>query len=287
MPALVQTKQLSHLALNVINIDKQTAFYQDMVGMYVQAIDASGRVYLRCQRDHHTLLLTPAGARGIDHFALDVGGLAALEAAATALENAGMSLTAGDAQELGQGQSYRLLDPDGFTVELVAGMTQVAPNYGPRVVTPRRYGHLTLRVTDLKQTVEFYTDILGFRVSDWLGEQFCWLRCTPEHHGLALATHESAPIMHHFAFHVRDMAELIQQAEHLMRHDKILLYGPGRHGPGQNLFIYFHDEEENIVEFAADMQRIWDEDTYVPKVWDPNERWSNMWGPPALPAFRG
>ncbi len=165
-------------------------------------------------------------------------------------------------------------------------MAQIEETYGPRVVTPSRYGHLTLRVTDLKQTVDFYTDILGFRISDWLGAQFCWLRCTPEHHGLALSTHERAPMMHHFAFHVRDMAELIQQAEHLMRHDRILLYGPGRHGPGQNLFIYFHDEEENIVEFAADMQRIWDEEQYIPKIWDPNERWSTMWGPAALPAFR-
>ena len=49
-----------------------------------------------------------------------------------------------------------------------------------------------------------------------------------------------------------DMAQLIHQAEYLMHNNRTLLYGPGRHGPGQNLFIYFHDTEENIVEFAAD-----------------------------------
>ena len=46
------------------------------------------------------------------------------------------------------------------------------------------------------------------------------------------------------------------------------------------------DIEENIVEFAADIQEIWDDETYTPRVWDPNERWSNMWGPPSLPEFR-
>lgn len=290
MTPLIKTKTLSHLALNVTDIESQTRFYQDMVGLHVQTTDAAGRVYLRCQSDHHVLMLIPANSGGLDHFALDVGGTAELEAAITALEKEGIRLISHDTDnsigELGQSQACRFLDPDGFVVELVAGMNQVDPTYGPRVVTPLRYGHLTLRVTDLKQSVNFYQDMLGFRISDWLGEDFCWLRCTPEHHGLALATHQNAPAMHHFAFHVRDIGELVQQAEHLMRHDRILLYGPGRHGPGQNLFIYFHDEEQNIVEFAADMQRIWDEDTYAPKTWDPNERWSNMWGPPALPEFR-
>jgi len=252
----------------------------------VEAIDPLGRVYLRCQADHHALVLNPAQEAGMDYFALDVGDMAQLESAANALTQAGIEITEGDKTELGHGIGYRFRDPDGFVVELVAGMEQVSPVYGPRVVTPRRYGHLTLRVTDLQQTVDFYTEMLGFRISDWLGDQFCWLRCTPEHHGLALSTHENAPQMHHLAFHVRDISELIQQAEHLMRQGRTLLYGPGRHGPGQNLFIYFHDEERNIVEFAADMQRIWDEECYVPKVWDPNERWSNMWGPPALPEFR-
>ena len=82
------------------------------------------------------------------------------------------------------------------------------------------------------------------------------------------------------------MAELVQQAEHLAQHDHVLLYGPGRHGPGNNLFIYFHDVDGNIVEFSADMQQIWDDTKYVPKVWNPNERWSNRWGTPASPEFR-
>jgi len=46
--------------------------------------------------------------------------------------------------------------------------------------------------------------------------------------------------VHHFAFEVKDMAELVHQAEYMARHDRVLLYGPGRHGPGNNLFVYFH-----------------------------------------------
>lgn len=286
MKSLIETKRLSHLALNVLDVDAQAHFYTEMVGLGETVRDAQGRVYLRCGAEHHTIVLQPAAERDMDHFALDLGSQAAVAAAAGALDRVGIAYETVEGVELGQGTAVRIQDPDGFVVELVAGLKQVSPNYGGRAVQPRRFGHLTLRVTDLQQSSQFYQEILGFRISDWLGEQFCWLRCTPEHHGIAMSTHARAPMMHHLAFHVRDMAELIQQAEFLMKNGRILLYGPGRHGPGQNLFIYFHDAEENIVEFAADMQRIWDEENYVPKVWNPDERWSNMWGPPALPAFR-
>lgn len=133
---------------------------------------------------------------------------------------------------------------------------------------------VTLRTTEIKACQQFYTEILGFRVSDWLGENFVWMRCTPEHHGLAVSTHERVPMMHHLAYHVKDMSKLVQQAEYLMHSGRSLLCGTGRHGLGQNLFIYFHDSEENVIEFAEDMRRIWDEENYVPQVWDPNEPWS-------------
>lgn len=286
MTSLITTKKLSHVAIKAINIEAQVDFYTNLAGLAETARDDQGRVYLRCNADHHALVLIPAQEKGMDHFALDVGSVAALEAAADALAHAGIAHEHASSGELGQNEAIRLRDPDGFVVELVADIKQLNPIYGARAVQPRRFGHITLRVTDLPSSVAFYRDILGLRISDWLGDKFCWLRCTPEHHGIAMSTHPRAPMMHHIAFHVRDMSQLIQQAEHLMHHGRILLYGPGRHGPGQNLFIYFHDAEENIIEFAADMQRIWDEESYQPKVWNSNERWSNMWGPASLPAFR-
>lgn len=284
---LIHSKKLSHVALHAQDVQAQTEFYTNFVGLQESARDAQGNVYLRCNADHHALLLKPASAPGFDHFALDLGGPDKLDAAARALDQAGMAYqTVPTGTELGQPDALRLLDPDGFVVELLSGLTQCDPTYGPRVVQPRRFGHITLRVADPKRTADFYTHILGFRISDWLGEDFVWMRCTPEHHGIAVSRHTRAPMVHHISFHVRDINELIQQAEHLMRHNRTLLYGPGRHGPGQNLFIYFKDTESMIVEYAADMQRIWDEESYQPKIWDPNQRWSNMWGPPSLPEFR-
>jgi catechol 2,3-dioxygenase-like lactoylglutathione lyase family enzyme len=179
---------------------------------------------------------------------------------------------------LGQGPSLRLRDPDGYNVELIGGIAQVSPNYGPRAVQPRKLGHVTLLVGDCKRSAEFYNEVLGFLVSDWVDDIFLWMRCNPDHHGLAFARADSIR-MHHFAFELVDFSYLARQAEHLMQNGYALLYGPGRHGPGQNQFEYFRDPEKNLVEFMCDIQQIWDDGTHIPRVWSSKEPWVNLWGP--------
>jgi len=278
--SIVNVKQVSHVALKTRDVERQAAFYTGMVGLGETERDAAGRVYLRCNANHHALVLIPSSESGIDHYALDLGSPAALESAASALTKAGISYETKAPGKLGQGPSLRLRDPDGYNVELIGGAAQVSPNYGPRAVQPRKLGHITLLVDDCKRSADFYSEVLGFRVSDWVDDIFLWMRCNPDHHGLAFAKTGSIK-MHHFAFEVIDFSYLARQAEHLMQNGYTLLYGPGRHGPGQNQFEYFRDPEQNLVEFMCDIQQIWDDATYVPRVWNSKEPWVNLWGPEA------
>ena len=281
----IRIRKLSHVGLLAQNPEAQAAFYRDFVGLTETARDETGRIYLRCNNDHHQIVLVPAEENGMDHYALEVKELADLEAAQEQLLRAGIECQTNFSTELGHEESIRFRDPLGFNVELVTGLSQLTAPSGIRTVRPRKFQHITLRAPKFGAGFEFYTKVLGLRVSDWVGDDFVWMRCSPDHHGLAISRHQKRSL-HHIAFEVRDMAELVQQAEHLAQHDHVLLYGPGRHGPGNNLFIYFHDVDGNIVEFSADMQQIWDDTKYVPKVWNPNERWSNRWGTPASPEFR-
>jgi catechol 2,3-dioxygenase-like lactoylglutathione lyase family enzyme len=276
--SIVNVKHISHVALKTRDVEGQAAFYTNIVGLGETQRDTAGRVYLRCNANHHALVLVPSTESGLDHYALDVGSPAALESAATALSRAGISYEEETSRELGQGSSLCLRDPDGYIVELIGGMMQVSLNYGPRAVQPRKLGHVTLLVDDCKRSAEFYSEVLGFRVSDWVDGIFLWMRCNPDHHGLAFAKAGSIK-MHHFAFEVIDFSYLARQAEHLMQNGYALLYGPGRHGPGQNQFEYFRDPEKNLVEFMCDLQQIWDDAIYVPRVWNSQELWVNMWGP--------
>jgi catechol-2,3-dioxygenase len=277
--SIVNVKRVSHVALKTKDVERQADFYTQMVGLGQTERDDAGRVYLRCNSNHHSIVLIPSMETGIDHFALDVGSPAELEAAAVALTKAGIAYETIQSDEPGQGTSLRLRDPNGFVVELIGEMAQADANYGPRAVQPRKLGHITLRVSDCKRSADFYSEVLGFRVSDWVEDRFVWMRCNPDHHGVAFSQGDVV-MLHHFAFEVPDFSYLARQADHLAENGYTMIYGPGRHGPGHNQFIYFRDPERNMVEYTCDVQQIWDDATYVPKVWSFKEQWSNVWGSP-------
>src|SRR2546428_10362171 len=105
---IVNAKRISHIALNTRNVEQQTNFYTNIVGLGETERDSAGRVYLRYNANHHAVVLYPSSEMGIDHYALDVGGPAELEAAA--LSRAGISYETEKPGELGQELSLRLRD---------------------------------------------------------------------------------------------------------------------------------------------------------------------------------
>ncbi len=274
---IVQSRKMSHIALNVTDVERQLAFYTEMAGFSLTAVDDRGNAYLRCNTQHHSVMLIPSSESGVDHIALSVGGAAELDAAASALARAGISHDTSP-PEKGQGPAVRLRDPDGIVVELVGELEQAPAVYGPRAVQPRKFGHVTIHAKDIRQSMAFYEEVLGFRASDWLGDLLAWARCNPDHHGMAFVNVGKRGL-HHFAMEVRDIGELVQQSEHLARNGRRVVFGPGRHGPGDNLFIYFRDLEANLVEFTCDVQQIWNDATHVAKSWQFDESPVNLWGP--------
>ena len=56
-----------------------------------------------------------------------------------------------------------------------------------------KIGHVVLMVQDLERSVKFYTEVLGFRVSDvyppsMVPGRMVFMRCANDHHGVALVT---------------------------------------------------------------------------------------------------
>ena len=66
-------------------------------------------------------------------------------------------------------------------------------------------------------------------------------------------------------------------ADHLSSLNIKLWWGPGRHGPGNNLFFMIKDPHGNQVEISAELENMPRE--MAARVWPLEERSLNLWGP--------
>ncbi len=151
-------------------------------------------------------------------------------------------------------------------------------------VRPKKLGHTVIGTTNLAATAGFFTEGLGFKVSDYIGEQGAFMRCSEDHHNvLALA----APVnfLHHTSWQVNDIDDVGRGAKRMLegnpdRH----VWGLGRHHAGSNFFWYLKDPAGNFSEYYSDMDCIPENELWQPEVFQGAQGLFN-WGPPPPPSF--
>jgi catechol 2,3-dioxygenase-like lactoylglutathione lyase family enzyme len=173
----------------------------------------------------------------------------------------------------------------------------LTPNQQVVGIGPIKLGHCAFVVPDVQQTCDFYERVLGFKVSDWNGDFFVFMRCNPDHHTVNFIRGKRAK-MHHIAFEVRDFSAVEQGCDVLSHHRIPIIWGPLRHGPGHNVSIYHRNPDEHVIEFFAELDQVLDEELGFfdprpwhadrpqrPKVWSRENRAVAGWGPPPTPDY--
>ena len=183
----------------------------------------------------------------------------------------------GARQDLGGGYATRFLDCDGRTVEVSAAVA--TREFEPARETdsrPQAISHLVLNTDDVVRSESFYERVLGFQVSDWLEDYFCFLRSGPAHHLIAF-TKSSHASLNHVAFEVRGVDEFMRATGAMMRRGFKPIWGPGRHGIGDNTFSYFQDPSTGFVmEYTTALQIV--DDSWQPKVHGSDDQQTDLWG---------
>ncbi len=133
------------------------------------------------------------------------------------------------------------------------------PPTPPRPIHPKvGIGHVHLKVADLDRSLAFYRDVLGFEVTQRLGNQAAFLSAGGYHHHIGLNTWESAggsppPAgstgLYHVAILYPTRAELGDALQRL-RDAGIPLDGATDHGVSEAL--YLRDPDGNGVELYWD-----------------------------------
>jgi hypothetical protein len=83
---------------------------------------------------------------------------------------------------------------------------------------------------------------------------------------------------------VQSIADLARLGDRVHEYGQFLLWGPVRHGVGNNIAAYFADPCGVVVEYYTDMQKIYNDSDYEPIVW--GDEWRSLWMQTTATEFR-
>lgn len=279
-PGASPITHMRYLAIGVPDYHRSVDFYGSTWGLR-PVVDDTGVTFFAAEgsEEQFVLRVREAEQRRLDLMALAVSTPADVDRLAESLARAGvrLDLTPASLTAPGGGYGFRFFDPDGRLIEISCHVgTREARELEEREDIPSKLSHVVFNTANLARTIAFYERHLGFRISDWVEDRMVFMRCRRDHHtlGFAAAAHAS---LNHVAFEMRGVEEYMRGTGRLTRAGYSLLWGPGRHGPGDNTFSYFRSPDGNVVEYTTALLQI-DESTWVPCRWDGDGEEADQWG---------
>ena len=175
----------------------------------------------------------------------------------------------------GGGYGFRFFSSDGLSFEISSDVSRgVARELVRGEGIPRSISHIVLHSPDHLASVKFFTEVLGFRVSDWLGDFMAFLRCNEWHHRIGIMPGPAS--LNHVAYDMPNLDEMMKGVARLKTWAIEVRWGPGRHTAGNNTFSYFTTPAGFAVEYTSDLERVGED--WPITVHTPSPQVIDQWG---------
>jgi catechol 2,3-dioxygenase len=258
---------LHHLCRATPEPERLARFYGELLGDKVERIGEGGWLVSGPGRR----LVVSRGEKGaVPYFALQVKERGRLQNLRKGLEKT-LALEPSPSPIFG-GDAFAVADPDGRRIVLGLAGPDARDSAG-------RLQHFVCASTRLETVLEFYRDVLGLQESDRVLEDEAlaavFLRSDPEHHSFAAFRAPESRADHH-CYETRSWNDIRDWADRMASLRIPLWWGPGRHGPGNNLFFMIEDPEGHKIEFSAELEQL---PAGAPfRTWPHEQRTLNLWG---------
>lgn len=264
--------QLAHLAITTQTPEASLRFYRDVLGLEVSG-EAAGSVWLRGWGEtfRHSLQLTAGDAPGLAHLGWRAQGPEELAEAVRRIEASGRG-EGWVEPAFGRGRAFRYRGPGGHLNEIFwdveryeapaalrSGYPARPQRYVPRGVAARCLDHVTCNTSDIRADAEWYRDTLGHRWMECIvagpDQSIVFATTTTAERGHDLGLVPDAPgnsgRVNHIAFWCEQREELRRAADVLLDADVPIEFGPGRHGVGEQDYLYCREPSGLRVELNA------------------------------------
>ncbi len=145
------------------------------------------------------------------------------------------------------------------------------------MVKIKKLGHVGIFVRDVEKSKKFYTEILGFKLSDVNEQGIVFLRCSTDHHDTVLVpmpkeNHNAVPTerreVQQISYEVDSVEDLRKALNFLREKGVTIVSGLRQRGPGNDKTIDFLDPDGNNVQLYCEMDQIgWDSLSRPKETW--------------------
>jgi len=241
--------------LGFADLDKAVHFFTEAWNL-TPVGDSGGVHYLRATGAfHHIVTLRRAAKPTLVRIVFDAADRATVDTLHAQVVAHGLEIVEAPAklrQPHGE-YGFGFKDPEGRNIAIVCGVRDHA-DAADKPDRPRKLSHVNINAGDSEATFRCYRDALGFTLTDTT-QRLRFLSCNSDHHSMVLGFTGGATL-NHIAFELPDLDSVMRGAGRMRDHGRAIEWGPGRHGPGNNVFCYFLGPEEFPLEYTAEMQQV-------------------------------
>lgn len=231
--------RLGFVHVRETDLDKASQYYTQVLGLQ-EVTRQDGKRYFKCwdEYDHHSVVI-------------ENGGLGLIK----------MGYKVESPDDLGQGEALRCILPSDHVLELYAEAQQPGTSVGvlnpapwpsqQTGIAPSRLDHLLLTAEDVQTNVDFFTQVLGFRMSERIvpaqhSDELlaAFLFCSNKAHDIAFVRGPNGKL-HHYAFWLDSWNDILRAGDTLSRNNLKIDMGPTRHGITRGTTIYFFGPNGN------------------------------------------
>ncbi len=262
--------QLGYLGFSVTDLDAWERFSAEVLGLESRGRDDEGTLRVRMDGHHHRFLFFEGSEDDLSLIGWETADQASLDALAARLESAGVAVRRGDAEARNRRLVVDLIefvDPNGIKSEAYCGplVSRDRPFQSKRpigrfVADHLGLGHITMSVNSLDESLHFYRDVIGMRLTDWVRPQpergvesklnLAFLHCNPRHHSLAFWEVPTPKRLHHFMIQVERLDDVGSTYD--LCHDEgvPIELSLGRHTNDEMLSFYMVSPSGFAVEYG-------------------------------------
>ena len=256
-----QINGLRSIELAVHDLKQSAEFYRKVWALEDVAGEGDTLHMRGTGRDHHVLTLREgprAALLGVHLAAPDRATIDALHAQAVALGAKVVHAPKALEKSAGGGYGFRVNSPEGHPIAISADVADHAEAIDDKT-RPTKLTHVVINSAEVQKQTSFFLDVLGFKWSDST-VMMDFVRFCTDHHSVAIAR-GNGPCLNHMAYEMPDIDGLMRGAGRVRSDGYEIMWGVGRHGPGNNVFTYFVEPNGFVTEYTTEVEQV--DDSYV------------------------